>query len=62
MHTKTATVHVQAANMAGNVYACNVCFTDYIPTHVPPSLSGVYPHLDGLSLCQRAEQIDVLTL
>ena len=60
MHTKTATVQVQAANMAGNVYACNVCFTDYIPTHVPPRLSGVYPHLEGLSLCQRAERIDLL--
>ena len=60
MHTKTDTVQVQAANMAGNVYACNVCFTDYIPTHVPPSLSGVYPHLEGLSLCQRAERIDLL--
>ena len=60
MHTKTATVQVQAANMAGNVYACNVCFTDYIPTHVPPSLPGVYAHLEGLSLCQRAERIDLL--
>ena len=60
MHTKTATVQVQAANMAGNVYACNVCFTDYIPTHVPPSLPGVYPHLEGLSFCQRAERIDLL--
>ena len=58
MHTKTATVQVQAANMAGNVYACNVCFT-VLPTHVPPSLSGVYPHLEGLSLCQRAERIDL---
>ena len=60
MHTKTATVQVQAANMAGNVYACNVCFTDYIPTLVLPSLPGVYPHLEGLSLCQRAERIDLL--
>ena len=60
MHTKTATVQVQAANMAGNVYACNVCFTDYIPTHVPPSFPGVYAHLEGLSLCQRAERIDLL--
>ena len=47
MHTKTATVNVQAANMAGNVYACNVCFTDYIPTHAPPSLPGVYPQSRG---------------
>ena len=60
MHTKTATVQVQAANMAGNVYACNVCFTDYIPAHVPPSLPGVYAHLEGLMLCQRAERIDLL--
>ena len=60
MHTKTATVQVQAANMAGNVYACNVCFTDYIPAHVPPSLPGVYAHLEGLTLCQRAERIDLL--
>ena len=60
MHTKTATVQVQAANMAVNVYACNVCFTDYIPTHFPPPLSGNYPHLVGLSLCQRAERIDLL--
>ena len=60
MHTKTATVQVKAANMAGNVYACNVCFTDYIPTHLPSPLSGEYPHLVGLSLCQRAERIDLL--
>ena len=60
MHTKTATVQVQAANMAGNVYACNVCFTEYIPTHLPLPLSGNYPHLVGLSLCQRAERIDLL--
>ena len=60
MHTKTATVQVQAANMAGNVYACNVCFTDYIPAHVPPSFPGVYAHLEGFSLCQRAERIDLL--
>ena len=59
MHTETATVQVQAANMAGNVYDCNVCFTDYIPTHLPSPLSGNYPHLVGLSLCQRAERIDL---